>query len=418
MRIRKVVGMLIGVEGVVVEDLRVDVSREVLVVVVRARRNARGRCPECGARCPKYDRGGGPRRWRALNLGSWTTYVEAEVGRVLCAKHGVRAAWVAWARPSSGFTRGFEDQVAWLVTRTSKSTVCELLGIAWRTVGAIIERTLGEAWRARDAFAGLRRIGIDEVSYRKGHHYLTVVRDHDTGRVVWAEVGRDSKTLSRFFDLLGAERSSRIEAVSADAAPWIAKVVRERCPQAQLCIDPYHVVAWANDALDRLRRTLWNQAREKGAKVEAAAVKGDRYVVCKNPENLTGGQKARLSAIERFNRPLYRGYLLKETMRQAIREKGHEGVATLARWLAWARRCRLPPFTKLAKTIGRHREGIEAALQTGLANAGSEATNNGVRLLTRLAYGFHSPAALIALIKLKFGGVRIPLPFRYACRAR
>jgi transposase len=105
-------------------------------------------------------------------------------------------------------------------------------------------------------------------------------------------------------------------------------------------------------------------------------------------------------------------------MRQAIREKGHEGVATLARWLAWARRCRLPPFTKLAKTIGRHREGIEAALQTGLANAGSEATNNGVRLLTRLAYGFHSPAALIALIKLKFGGVRIPLPFRYACRAR
>ncbi len=105
-------------------------------------------------------------------------------------------------------------------------------------------------------------------------------------------------------------------------------------------------------------------------------------------------------------------------MRQAIREKGHEGVATLARWLAWARRCRLPPFTKLATTIGRRREGIEAALQTGLANAGSEATNNGVRLLTRLASGFRSPAALIALIKLKFGGVRIPVPFRYACRAQ
>ena len=143
----------------------------------------------------------------------------------------------------------------------------------------------------------------------------------------------------------------------------------------------------ANDALDRLRRTLLNEARGTGAKVEAAAVKGDRSVVCKNPENLTGGQKARLSAIERFNRPVYR-------------EKGHEGVATLA------------------QTIGRHREGIEAALQTGLANAGSETTRNGVRLLTRLAYGFHSPAALIALIKLKFGGVRIPLPFRYACRAR
>jgi transposase len=96
-------------------------------------------------------------------------------------------------------------------------------------------------------------------------------------------------------------------------------------------------------------------------------------------------------------------------------------VTKLARWLAWARRCRLPPFTKLATTIGRHREGIEPALQTGLANAGSEATNKGVRLLTRLASGFRSPAALIALIaliKLKFGGVRIPVAFRYACRAR
>jgi len=219
-------------------------------------------------------------------------------------------------------------------------------------------------------------------------------------------------------DLLGTERSSRIEAESADAASWIAKVVRERCPQARLCIDPCHVVAWANDALDRLRRTLWNEAREKGAKVEAASVKGDRYVVCKNPENLTGGQKPRLSAIGRLNRPLYRGYLLKETMRQVIREKGHDGVDTLARWLAWARRCRLPPFTKLAKTIGRHREGTDAAVHTKLANAGSEANNNGVRLLARLACGFHSPEALIALIKLKFSGVRVPLPFRYVCRAR
>ena len=235
----------------------------------------------------------------------------------------------------------------------------------------------------------------------------------DTGRVVWAEVGRDSKTLSRFFDLLGPERPSPIAAVSADAAPWIAKVVCARCSLARLCIDPYHVVSWAKDALDRLRRALWNEAREKGAKVEAAAVRGDRYVVCKSPENLTGGQKERLSAIEKFNRPLYRGQLLTETLRQAIREKGQAGIATLDRWLTWARRCRLPPFTKLAKTIGRHREGIEAAVQTGLAKAGSEATNNGVRLLTRLAYGFRSPAALIALIKLKFGGIRIPLPFSY-----
>ncbi len=105
-------------------------------------------------------------------------------------------------------------------------------------------------------------------------------------------------------------------------------------------------------------------------------------------------------------------------MRQLNREKGYEGGATLDRWLACARRRRLPPFTQLAKTIGPRREGIEAAIRTRLANAGSKVTNNGVRLLTRLAFGFHSPAALIALIKLKFGGVRIPLPFRYAWNHR
>ena len=413
-RIRKVVGRLLGVEGVVVEALKADAVRQELVLVARPRSNGAHRCPECNLKCPRYDRGGGMRRWRALNIGSWTAWVEAGVGRVLCPTHGVRTASVPWARPGSGFTRGFEEVASWLVARTSKSAVCELLGIAWRTVGAIIERALDEAWRGRDALAGLKRIGIDEVSYRKGHHYLTVVRDHDTGRIVWADVGRDSATLARFFDELGPERSAQLEAVSADAAPWIAKVVRARCGQAKLCIDPFHVVAWANDALDKLRRRLWNTARKSGAKVAAAAIKGDRFVVCKNPEDLTEGQKARLSAIAAFNGPLYRAYLLKELLRQAIREKGQEGVGILKRWISWAVRCRFPEFTKLAKTIKRHRAGIEDALLLGLANAGSEATNNGIRLLTRLAYGFHSPRALIALMRLKFGGVRIPLPFSYA----
>jgi len=148
--------MLLGVEGVVVEDVRIDALRHELLIVARPRCNSRRRCPECGARCPKYDRGDGPRRWRALNLESETTCVEADAGRVKYARHGVRAAWVKWARPGSALTRGFEDQVAWLVTRTSKSTVCELLGITWHTVGAIIERTLDEVWRGRDPFAGRR----------------------------------------------------------------------------------------------------------------------------------------------------------------------------------------------------------------------------------------------------------------------
>ena len=119
--------------------------------------------------------------------------------------------------------------------------------IAWRTVGAIVTRVTEDAMAGVDRFAGLRRIGIDEISYKKGHRYLTVVVDHDSRRLIWAAPGRDTRTLGRFFDLLGAQRCTQITHVSADAADWIADVVAERCPNAVGCADAFHVVAWATE---------------------------------------------------------------------------------------------------------------------------------------------------------------------------
>lgn len=121
-------------------------------------------------------------------------------------------------------------------------------------MGSIIGRVWNDTERSFDRFAGLRRIGIDEISYKKGHKYLTVVVDHDSGRLVWAAEGRDADTLRGFFDLLGDERSAQITHVTADAAAWIAKVVIERCPGAIRCADPFHVVAWATAAVDKVRR--------------------------------------------------------------------------------------------------------------------------------------------------------------------
>src|SRR5690606_8341598 len=111
-----------------------------------------------------------------------------------------------------------------------------------------------------DRLDGLRRIGIDEVAYRKGHRYLTVVVDHDTGRLVWAGKGRDKATVSAFFDALGDERAARLTHVSCDAADWITTVVAQRAPQAVLCLDPFHLITWATDALDQVRRAVWNTA--------------------------------------------------------------------------------------------------------------------------------------------------------------
>ena len=155
-----------------------------------------------------------------------------------CAEHGVVAAQVPWARHGAGHTYAFDDTAAWLVTHGSKSAVRDLLRIAWRTVGSIITRVVADAEAETDRFANLRRIGIDEISYKRGHKYLTVIVDHDSGVLLWAHPGRDQKTLEKFFDKLGEQRCARISLVSADAAEWIANVVADRCPNAELCLDP------------------------------------------------------------------------------------------------------------------------------------------------------------------------------------
>ena len=327
-----------------------------------------------------------------------------------CATHGVVVAAVPWARRASGFTRSFEDTVAWLAVRTDRTTMSGLMKLAWRTVGAIVERVSADARAVIDPFAGVQRIGIDEVSYRKGHRYLTVVVDHDTGRLLWAQPGRDEKTLRKFFEVLGAERRDAITLVSADAASWIANVVREQCPNARLCIDPFHVVQWATNALDEVRRELWNELRRRGEGERAKAMKGSRWALVKNPEDLTRKQRKKLREIEDDNARLYRGYLLKEQLREVFRVKGLEATYLLDAWLAWASRSRLKPFVKVARSIRANRKGIYAALVHGLSNGRVEAMNTRIRLLTRLAYGFHSHRPLVALAMLKLGGLCPPLP--------
>ena len=403
---------LLAVERTVVEDVDFDDERGALVIAVRPGFRERGRCGICRRRCPGYDEGEGRRRWRALDFGSTLCYLEAEAPRVGCRRHGVVVAAVPWARHDARFTRSFDDQVAWLACQCSKRAVSELMRVSWRTVGRIVSRVAAEARARCDPLDYLRRIGIDELSHRKGQRYLTVVVDHDSGLLVWAAPGRDKKTVRRFFDLLGEERAAKIELVSADGAAWIEEVVRERCPNASLCLDPFHVVSWATDALDEVRREVWNTARHAGQTGEAKQLKGARFALWRNPEDLSGRQQATLAQIAATNEPLYRAYLLKEQLRQALKLPVAEALALLDAWLAWARRSRLAPFVKLAQQIAAHLPGITAALAFGLSNARVEATNTRIRLIARRAFGFHSPEALIALALLALGGLCPPLPGR------
>lgn len=411
---------LLSVDKTVIDSMEAEESDDpggsedvVIVAHVRPAKGLRQRCGVCERRCARFDNGEGRRRWRALDLGSVRAFIEADAPRVSCPEHGVVVAHAPWARHGAGHTLAFDDTVAWLATHCAKSTVTQLMRIGWRTVGNICARVWADVEQRVDLLAGLTRIGIDEISYKRHHKYLTVVVDHDTGRLVWAAPGRDKDTLRGFFDLIGTDRAQKITHVSADAADWIATVVAERCPGAVRVMDPFHVVQWATDSLDSVRREVWNS--ERGGKGRATAgsksLKKARWALWKNPEDLTERQRAQLEFIAKAHPVLHRAYLLKEGLRLALKS-GAETAEALWDWVQWARRSRLEPFVKLQRAIVKHWDAITAAAEHSLSNGLVESMNTKIRLITRMAFGFKDPAALIALAMLSLGGHRPDLPGR------
>lgn len=406
MRVTTLIRRLLGVTGLIVDDF--GFGADGLVVAVRPRWR-RPRCGGCGKRAAGYDRRP-TRRWRHLGIGKLKIWLEYAPRRVRCRRCGdVRTEQVPWAAHRSRFTWDFEELVAYLAQVSDKTKVTELMGISWPTVGAIVERVVGRRLDP-SRLDGLRRIGIDEFSYRKHHRYLTTVVDHDRRRVVWAASGRSAKTLAAFFAALGKERAASIETATIDMNAGYNKALKEHAPKAQIVFDRFHVQRLVSDALDEVRRA---QVRFLGLSEQGRAIKHSRFALLKNPWNLTREQKQKLSDLQRTNAPLYRAYLLKETLAQALdyRQPGHARRA-LEDWLAWASRSRLKPFVKAARTIRKHFDGIVAYFKERLTNGIVEGFNNKLRMIARRAFGFHSPEPLIAMLYLCCGGIQLhpPLP--------
>ena len=405
MRITTVFRELLAVTSLFVRSL--TFGEEGLVLRVRPRWR-KPRCGGCERRAPGYDRLR-ERRWRHLGLGRTRIWLAYAPRRVNCPACGIRTERVPWAPHGSRFTWDFEELVAYLAQITDKTKVTEQMGIAWRTVGAIVERVVA---RNLDPtrLDGLRNIGVDEFSYRKRHRYLTTVVDHDRRRVVWAAPGRSADTLGAFFDELGEERCTKIECVTMDMAGGYIKAVEERLPEAQIVFDRFHVQRLVSDALDEVRRA---QLREIRGTDEGRELFRSRFALLKNPWNLTRKEKQKLSEVQRTNAPIYRAYLLKETLAQALDYlQPWRAERALRDWLAWASRSKLKPFVKAARTIRKHLDGILAYFQARLTNGIVEGFNNKLRMIARRAFGFHSPAPLIAMLYLCCGGITLdpPLP--------
>jgi transposase len=381
---------------------------EGVVVSVRLRRWRRvcGRCGQTGRQLEIHDRR--IKRWRHLDLGSNRCVIESEVRRLSCPDCGVDLEAVAWARHDAHHTRDFEDVVAWLAQQMAKTPIAGLLRIGWDTVGRIVARVVADHLDER-RLEGLVAIGVDEISYRRGHRYLTTVVDHRKGPIVWCAPGRNAATLQGFFDLLG-DRKTSIRAVSIDMSGGYQQAINASLPQAEICFDPFHVVRLGQRAVDQVRRDEWN-AHDRSKTATGKWIKGTRWSLLKSPEKQTIDQLAKLGEVQQANKPLYRAFLLKEELRLLYQlEDPTLAPAHLDAWLTWASRSRLQPFVKLARTIRRYRDGILAAIRLGLNNGRLEGLNSRIRLISHRSFGFHSPQPLIALIYLCCTAIVIPLP--------
>lgn len=434
MRMASLAKMLIGVEDVVVEGVEFDDERRAVVIEARPYKPQGCRCGRCGRKAPRYDDGRGVRLWRCCDLAGTKVYVRCDAFRVDCPECGATVRMVPWAAHGSWFTRAFEETCCWCALSMSKLACQRLMRVSWRTVGAIcsrVEARLSEGRPPRTE--GLVRMGVDETSYRKGHRYMTVVVNHDTGAVVWCHDGHGRKVFDAFFESLTPGQRASIELVSADGARWVDEAMAEWVPHATRCVDTFHVVQWATDLLDEVRRQAWREAaakakaaprrgrgrprRGEAANPErraASAVKGLRYPLLKNPEDLTERQAADLELAAASNPRLYRAYLLKEGLRLALKLPADQIRDAVEAWRGRAWRSRIPEFVELQRKVKRHMDAILATATFGLTNARVEAVNNKIKLIVKMAYGFRNIDNLFSMVMLKCSDLRVELPGRAA----
>lgn len=462
MRVATAFCRLLRLEGVWVRAVGFEPDRVVVRVALRRRRLV---CPCCAFSTRVRENVQAHESvWRHLDLGVWRLEIRATLRRLVCPTHGAHVEGVPFARHGARFTADFENLVAWLATKTDKTATCRLTRIDWQTIGRIVQR-VGEELIDGDRLSDLFEISIDEVAWRKGHRYLTLVGDHRRGCVVWGTEGKGKAAADAFFDALDAPpdapaprpsserererepaimvpfgpcptvaarqgiqgawlerdreirpaifaRAGRLAAVSMDMTGGYAKSVRERAPQATIVIDNYHVVALATKALDEVRRERWNELRATGDRDAAKQFKDSRWSLLKNPADLTDRQADTLTALHAAGGKVPRAWAMKEMVR-AIFAPGLsvDAVAELIdRLLARLSRSRLRPFVRLGRTIRKHQTGILAARRLKLSNARAEALNNKAKLIVRRAYGFHSARAALALIHLTCGPITLTLP--------
>ena len=380
-------------------------------IVVGLRRRGRVLWCPCGRRSrSRYD--SSRRRWRHLDFGACKVWLRADVYRICCRGCGrVRTEQVPWARPGARHSRDFEDVIGWLAQRMDKTSVARLMRCSWEAVDHIVARVVADHIDDR-RLDGLYRIGVDEISYRRGHKYLTVVADHDTGKVVWVGKDRTRQAFEDFFTTLGPRRTADIAAITLDASSIYLPVAREQAPQATLCLDPFHVISWCGEALDAVfRANTPDLPATTGPRPSRRHWRRARHALRLGAEKLQPDQRAFINRLRRNRYRLFRAWELKEQLRDLYRHvEPADAAGYLKAWCTRALRSRITGFRNLVRRLRKHFDAIIASVHLGLSNSRLEGINAKIRVIQRRGYGHPNPDSLASMIYLCLGGITITLP--------
>ena len=373
---------------------QVEVAETAITVTIDRLGSRLLSCGLCGLRCRKVHSRQAERTWHDLSMRNHKMILRYRPRRVNCPRCGVRVERFPWAAAWSRLTRPLLRVVAELARQLSGLQVARHFQLNWKTVARAIRQAVAYGLRHRKR-RPLHVLGVDEVSRRKGHHYLTVVYDLERRVLLWVGQDRTTETLASFFRELGPRRCRTVHTVCMDMWAAYTRAVREHLPQAQILFDRFHLVQHLNRALDEVRRSEVRRLTGR----HKVALKHTRFLLLKNPWNLSPEQKERLSTLVRWNLPVVRAYYLKEAFQmfwdyqQPARAEQH-----LRRWMYSAMRSRLEPFKEFVRLVRTHLDGILAWTRLRVSNGAVEGMNNKIKLVSHRSFGFRQPDNFIAAI--------------------
>jgi len=357
---------------------------------------AAAKCPECGRECSIHDCAP-ERTWRHLDTMQFATLIRARVPRANCPEHGVKTMQVGWAGPQARFTLLFERfAVEVLLASGSVSQGCELLGIGWDAAHEIMRRAV-ERGLGRRQLEGLKHLGMDEKSFRRGQSYITLLTDLEGARVLDVVEERTGEAADQLWETLSPEQKEAVEAVAVDMWEPFIQTIREQVPEADIVHDKFHVSKYLGEAVDKVRRAEHKELMARGDET----LKGTRQLWLYNPENFSSKQMEEFSALKDLHLKVARAWGAKE-MFSRFWEYEREGWARrfFTDWFSWVSRSRLKPVIEVAQMLKGHLNNLLTYLKHHITNAVTEGLNSKIQSLKAAARGFRN-----------FGNYRIRILF-------